>query len=187
MRIRCAGTILGGALAIVMFSACASDKAGTTDPSNSTTPSSAKTFQSSGTVATTTPPVTSAPPTIVPITTVPVATANIPSTSASVAPVGPAIDSSKVDAPSSCKVGALVSPKLTWSTSGGVTGMAISVDQPGTVGSYGTYGKSGSLTMPAIDCAGAVGSTITHVYSLTTVGDGKAASKNITVAVKVTA
>jgi hypothetical protein len=40
----------------------------------------------------------------------------------------------------------LYQPKLTWHVTH-ATGMALSVDNPGLVGSYGTYGASGTLTL----------------------------------------
>lgn len=57
----------------------------------------------------------------------------------------------------------------------GATSVTLSVDGPG---GYGTYGTTGSVTLP-FGC-GAVGTTYTHTYMVTTNGGtGPAASRTI--------
>lgn len=77
-------------------------------------------------------------------------------------------------------------PKLVWKVSN-ATGVAISVDDPSGVGSYGTYPvTAGSQDMPLIGCTGARGSTITHRYDLYTVGGaGAPAHQTITVTITI--
>jgi hypothetical protein len=59
------------------------------------------------------------------------------------------------------------------------------VDDPHRVGSYGSYGTEGALEF-TFSCGGAVGSTETHKYTLTTTGgSGQPKAKTLTVSTKV--
>jgi hypothetical protein len=74
--------------------------------------------------------------------------------------------------------------KITWTVSG-ATGVALSVDDPNRVGSYGNYGVEETMEF-TFSCGGAVGSTETHKYTIhTTGGSGQAKSKTLTVSTKV--
>jgi hypothetical protein len=77
-----------------------------------------------------------------------------------------------------------VPAKISWKVSG-ATGIALSVDDPERVGSYGSYGAEGTLEF-TFSCGGPVGSTETHTYTLTTTGgSGHPKSKTLTVSTKV--
>ena len=58
------------------------------------------------------------------------------------------------------------------------TGMALSIDNPGAVGSFGTYGASGSLEIPNLGCYSENGQQTYTLYSVG--GTGDQASKTIT-------
>jgi hypothetical protein len=74
--------------------------------------------------------------------------------------------------------------KISWKVTG-ATGIALSVDDPDRVGSYGNYGTEGTLEF-TFSCGGAVGSTETHRYTLTTAGgSGHPKAKTLTVSTKV--
>ena len=74
--------------------------------------------------------------------------------------------------------------KISWKVTG-ATGVALSVDDPHRVGSYGSYGTEGTLEF-TFSCGGAVGSTETHRYTLTTTGgSGQPKAKTLTVSTKV--
>jgi len=74
--------------------------------------------------------------------------------------------------------------KISWKVTG-ATGIALSVDDPHRVGSYGSYGTEGTLEF-TFSCGGKVGSTETHEYTLTTTGGtGHPRSKTLTVSTKV--
>jgi hypothetical protein len=74
--------------------------------------------------------------------------------------------------------------KIKWKVTGG-TGVALSVDDPNRVGSYGTYGLEETMEF-TFSCGGAVGSTETHKYTIhTTGGSGQPKSKTLTVSTKV--
>jgi hypothetical protein len=71
-----------------------------------------------------------------------------------------------------------------WKLSG-ATGAALSVDNPGVVGSYRSYtGTTGTETLN-FSCGGGPGSTETHVYTLYTVGGGQQRSRTIKVSATV--
>lgn len=73
---------------------------------------------------------------------------------------------------------------ISWRVTG-ATGVALSVDNPQIVGSYGQYGPQESLEL-SFPCDGPVGSTVTHTYSITTVGGtGKARSRAISASARV--
>lgn len=77
-----------------------------------------------------------------------------------------------------------VPAKVAWKVTG-ATGIAMSVDDPHRVGSYGDYDAEGTLEF-TFSCGGAVGSTETHRYTLTTTGgSGQPKSKTLTVSTKV--
>jgi hypothetical protein len=63
---------------------------------------------------------------------------------------------------------------ISWSVAG-ADGAAIAVDNPGTYAAYGTYGSSGSLTLP-FGCTD--GTTTTHTYTVWPAG-AKNVSKTI--------
>lgn len=74
--------------------------------------------------------------------------------------------------------------KIKWKVAG-ATGVALSVDDPNRVGSYGNYGVEETMEF-TFSCGGAVGSTETHKYTIhTTGGSGQAKSKTLTVSAKV--
>lgn len=74
--------------------------------------------------------------------------------------------------------------KIRWKVTG-ATGVALSVDDPNRVGSYGNYGPEETMEF-TFSCGGAVGSTETHKYTIhTTGGSGQAKSKTLTVSTKV--
>jgi hypothetical protein len=74
--------------------------------------------------------------------------------------------------------------KIKWKVTG-ATGVALSVDDPNRVGSYGSYGPEETMEF-TFSCGGAVGSTETHKYTIhTTGGSGQAKSKTVTVSTKV--
>ncbi|HEX3791551.1 MAG TPA: hypothetical protein VHW44_27065 [Pseudonocardiaceae bacterium] len=63
----------------------------------------------------------------------------------------------------------LYQPRLTWLVTH-ATGMALSVDNPGLVGSYGTYGAQGSLLLGGGCYQDEGGSTTITFYSVGTAG-----------------
>ncbi|MFB6391695.1 hypothetical protein [Polymorphospora lycopeni] len=70
-----------------------------------------------------------------------------------------------------------------WKTTG-ATAVALSADNPGMVGSYGTYhGNEGSQEF-SFSCADK-GNTETHTYTIHTIGDGPQRSKTINVSLRV--
>jgi hypothetical protein len=74
--------------------------------------------------------------------------------------------------------------KISWKVTG-ATGVALSVDDPHRVGSYGSYGPEETMEF-TFSCGGAVGSTETHKYTITTTGgSGEPKSKTLTVSTKV--
>ena len=74
--------------------------------------------------------------------------------------------------------------KISWKVTG-ATGVALSVDDPHRVGSYGSYGLEETMEF-TFSCGGAVGSTETHKYTITTTGgSGEARSKTLAVSTKV--
>jgi hypothetical protein len=74
--------------------------------------------------------------------------------------------------------------KIRWKVAG-ATGVALSVDDPHRVGSYGSYGLEETMEF-TFSCGGAVGSTETHKYTITTTGgSGEPKSKTLTVSTKV--
>lgn len=74
--------------------------------------------------------------------------------------------------------------KIKWKVTG-ATGVALSVDDPHRVGSYGNYGVEETMEF-TFSCGGAVGSTETHKYTIYTIGgSGEKKSKTLTVSTKV--
>ncbi|BCJ65330.1 hypothetical protein [Polymorphospora rubra] len=70
-----------------------------------------------------------------------------------------------------------------WKTTG-ATAVALSADNPGMVGSYGTYhGNEGSQEF-SFSCA-EKGRTETHTYTIHTIGDGPQRSKTLDVSLQV--
>jgi len=73
---------------------------------------------------------------------------------------------------------------IEWKVSG-ATGAALSVDNPGIVGSYRTYdGTTGSETLYA-GCGGSPGSTEKHTYTIYTVGGSPQRSATLTATLTV--
>jgi hypothetical protein len=113
-----------------------------------------------------------------PITnTSPATTVTVPAPAGPTAPVQ-AIDPGKpasfwmlkVTYPTYCVKGSTVLPQLSWNAVDTTT-VAVSVDQPGTVGGYGFFNSIGSLTMPSIPCDGAKGDPLpTHEYEIDAFG-----------------
>jgi hypothetical protein len=67
----------------------------------------------------------------------------------------------------------------------GAEAVELSVDNPGVVGSYGTYqGSTGEETLH-ISCAGAAGTSQEHIYTIYTGGTGGRKSATLTASVKV--
>jgi len=58
--------------------------------------------------------------------------------------------------------------EISWKVTG-ATGIALSVDNPNMVGSYGNYGPEGKLSFE-FSCGGPANSTEKHTYRITTVG-----------------
>jgi hypothetical protein len=82
--------------------------------------------------------------------------------------------------------GAVTPLILSWHAAGGVTRIALSVDNPGIVGSYQTYdGPDGSETFTNFGCRGPAGSRETHVFTIYTVGGGKQVSRTLTISAVV--
>ena len=74
-----------------------------------------------------------------------------------------------------------------WKTSGGVTGVGLSLDSPtdffknnGGNGSIGNYGPSGQMEL-SFQCESTNGPNTTHTYTLDTIGGGKSVQKTLTV------
>jgi hypothetical protein len=105
------------------------------------------------------------------------------------APSGPRVVSFKLTKKPKCPEGTAVFRSenvpavITWKITG-ATSAALSVDNPGLVGSYGTYEIEGSETFQ-FSCGGPVGSTETHTYTIYTVGGGEQHSKTLKVSAKI--
>lgn len=71
---------------------------------------------------------------------------------------------------------------LEWHATGGVTKIAMSVDNPGLVGSYDTYsGPDGSATFTNFGCPQPAGTKQSHTFTIYTIGGGTQRSKSLTV------
>jgi hypothetical protein len=71
---------------------------------------------------------------------------------------------------------------LEWHAAGGVTKMALSVDNPGLVGSYRTYdGPDGSETFSNFSCQPPPGTKQSHTFTIYTVGGGAQKSKTLVI------
>jgi hypothetical protein len=100
---------------------------------------------------------------------------------------GPSIEYFRLSQAPKCPTGhSSTQAVVEWKVSGGATGVALSVDNPGLVGSYKSYqGTSGSDTLP-FSCGGAApGSTVKHVYTIYTTGGGPQRSSTINATAKV--
>jgi len=107
------------------------------------------------------------------------------------APAGPSIVSFKITKQPACpdsegpyqpETNTVV---LTWKVAGGATGAALSVDNPEIVGSYRTYtGTEGSETLN-FPCDGQPGATVTHKYTLRTVGGGTVKRMDLSASAKM--
>jgi hypothetical protein len=113
-----------------------------------------------------------------------------PTRTASPAPTGPQIVYFKLTQQPKC--GGVVNGKHTdpvpaivaWKATGGVTAMALSVDNPELVGGYRTYqGAEGSETF-TFSCAPPAGTSETHTYTMNTVGGGASRRAQFSVTVK---
>jgi hypothetical protein len=111
------------------------------------------------------------------------ATASSPPATAT--PAGPRIVSFTITRMVRCpstKGGEITPLTLSWHAAGGVTKIAMSVDNPGIVGAYKTYdGPDGSDTYTNFSCTGPAGSKNTHVFTIYTVGGGKQVSRTLTI------
>jgi len=67
----------------------------------------------------------------------------------------------------------------------GSDGAALSVDNPGLVGSYRTYPDSTGSETLTFSCGGAPGTTESHVYTIYTTGAGPRKSATITAKAKI--
>jgi hypothetical protein len=88
-----------------------------------------------------------------------------------------------------CTQGSGQTPTLGWQVVN-ATGVALSVDNPGMVGSAGTYvSPIGTRELPFIACVGDPGTVITHRYDVYTVGGtgGQQAKRTINVSITVDA
>jgi hypothetical protein len=75
-----------------------------------------------------------------------------------------------VSYPAYCTPGSSVVPVLKWNTANTIN-VAVSVDNPATVGSYGFFGTAESLTMPSIPCTGTKGDPLpSHEYEIDAFG-----------------
>jgi hypothetical protein len=72
---------------------------------------------------------------------------------------------------------------IEWKVAGAAQ-VALSVDNPGAVGSYGTYGVQGNQEF-TFSCGGAPHSIEKHTYVIHTVGGGAQRSKTLTVSAEV--
>jgi hypothetical protein len=101
------------------------------------------------------------------------------------ADTGPRIVSFTVTQPVKCPTtgtGEVQPLRLSWHAAGGVTKIALSVDNPGIVGSFRTYdGPDGSETFTNYGCRGGAGTKETHVFTIYTVGGGKQVSRTLTI------
>jgi hypothetical protein len=96
---------------------------------------------------------------------------------------GPRIDYFRLRQKPACTAHGPVSAIVEWSMTG-VTGAALSVDNPGLVGSYRSYtGTTGSEEL-FFSCGGAPGTTESHVYTIYTVGGGP--RRSVTINAKAT-
>jgi len=110
-------------------------------------------------------------------------------TTSSAPPVGPQIVYFRVKQQPQCPRGtnqfpipgvpAIVEWKVT-----GADQVALSVDNPNMVGSYGTYGVQANETL-GFGCSGAPGTMAKHTYTIYTVGGGTQRSRTLTVEAKV--
>jgi hypothetical protein len=99
----------------------------------------------------------------------------------------PSIDSMTVTYSHTCVQGnaSSVSPVLSWRVSN-ASGISLSVDDPGEIGAYGTYGKSGSISPTSVGCSAAPGTVITHYFDIwTRGGTGPQAHRQITVTITI--
>ena len=98
----------------------------------------------------------------------------------------PQFTSASVKFASTCKMNNATSddPVISWSTVND-TGVALSIDDPGLQGAFGTYGPSESMTPITISCSSPVGTVITHRIDLWTVG-GTGPQEHKTFTVKIT-
>ncbi|HET8662186.1 MAG TPA: hypothetical protein VFM55_24785 [Micromonosporaceae bacterium] len=110
-------------------------------------------------------------------------------TTGAATPSGPQVIYFRVAQQPKCPQGTTVYPVpgqplvLEWKVSGGHE-VALSVDNPGVVGSYGRYPLTGGQDF-TFSCGGAPGSTEKHTYTLYTVGGGAQRSRTLTVSAVV--
>lgn len=110
-------------------------------------------------------------------------------TTSPAAPSGPQVVYFRVAQQPKCPQGTTLYPVpgqplvLEWKVSGGYE-VALSVDNPGVVGSYGRYPLTGSQEL-TFSCGGAPGTTEKHTYTLYTIGGGAQRSRTLTVSAVV--
>jgi hypothetical protein len=159
------------------------------------TPAAGATTSPASGVATVTPPSTSDPGTAGSVSGEPSSpedsTTSTRTTSAPPTATGPRIVSFTITQQVRCPTtrGGEVTPlKLAWHATGGVTKIALSVDNPGIVGAYQTYdGATGGDTFMNFSCSGPAGSKNTHVFTIYTVGGGTQVSRTLTISAVVNA
>jgi hypothetical protein len=125
---------------------------------------------------TTTAPAASPSPTPTPAVTVPPTTTPPATTSA----IAPRVDTLKISqAPSCTSTGSggtfAGQIRLQWTVSGGATGSQLFAD--GSL--VNTYGKSQTVTL-TFACDGSPGTTVTHTYTVKTIGGGPQATRSVT-------
>ena len=124
---------------------------------------------------TTTAPSVSPSPSPTPTATVP-PTTTPPATSVA---NGPRVDTLKISqAPSCTSTGSGTFAgqiRLQWTVSGGATGSQLFAD--GSL--VNTYGKSQTVTL-TFACDGSPGATVTHTYTVKTIGGGPQATRSVT-------
>jgi hypothetical protein len=175
-RRRIAAAALLGGFAIAALAACSSSEAGSGSTTESGTHGSASGTKSATTDATSSTGATTSGN-----------SASTGTTSHPTSGTGAPANAPAVSFSYSCEITsyedlpglphtALYSPIITWKTTN-ATGMALSIDNPGLVGSYGTYGPSGSMDL----YAGCYKDEGTHTISAYTVGGtGPQAHQTIT-------
>ena len=130
---------------------------------------------------TTTPPTQTAAvpsPSPTPSATEPPTTTPPPTTS----PKPPRVDTLKVSQAPTCPSTGSGHIQLQWTVSGGATGSQLFADG----GLVNTYGKTQTVTL-GFACAGSPGATVTHTYTVKTVGGAPQATRSVTASATIPA
>lgn len=117
-------------------------------------------------------------PSPTPSATEPPATTPPPTTSAK----PPRVDTLKVSQAPTCPSTGPGHIQLQWTVSGGATGSQLFAD--GSL--VNTYGKTQTVTLD-FACAGSPGATVTHTYTVTTVGGAPQATRSVTASATIPA